>query len=107
MVGYKTGLACLMALISPVIAAVAGWVWGIFQRTPPVSDAGVCAGCGYDLNGNVSGVCPECGLAIAVEEVRTVEIGHVRPAAPQQDQSCAARDQAKTTKDVDNSRLST
>ena len=24
---------------------------------------GQCASCGYDLAGNVSGVCPECGLA--------------------------------------------
>jgi len=24
---------------------------------------GHCAGCGYDLTGNVSGICPECGLA--------------------------------------------
>jgi hypothetical protein len=23
-----------------------------------------CAGCGYDLTGNVSGVCPECGMMI-------------------------------------------
>ena len=23
--------------------------------------SGVCVGCGYDLTGNVSGVCPECG----------------------------------------------
>jgi hypothetical protein len=22
---------------------------------------GVCAGCGYNLRGNVSGICPECG----------------------------------------------
>ena len=22
---------------------------------------GLCLGCGYDLTGNVSGVCPECG----------------------------------------------
>ena len=24
---------------------------------------GICVGCGYDLTGNVSGVCPECGRA--------------------------------------------
>lgn len=23
--------------------------------------AGLCANCGYDLAGNISGVCPECG----------------------------------------------
>ncbi|HEY8748410.1 MAG TPA: hypothetical protein VIM11_10570 [Tepidisphaeraceae bacterium] len=26
--------------------------------------ANLCAGCGYDLAGNTSGVCPECGMAI-------------------------------------------
>jgi uncharacterized paraquat-inducible protein A len=24
-------------------------------------DRGLCAACGYDLTGNTSGVCPECG----------------------------------------------
>ena len=26
---------------------------------------GLCPGCGYDLTGNVSGVCPECGETVA------------------------------------------
>lgn len=26
--------------------------------------SGLCQECGYDLTGNVSGVCPECGTAI-------------------------------------------
>jgi hypothetical protein len=25
--------------------------------------AGLCGACGYDLTGNVTGVCPECGQA--------------------------------------------
>lgn len=28
------------------------------------SNAPVCLNCGYNLTGNVSGVCPECGMAI-------------------------------------------
>jgi hypothetical protein len=28
--------------------------------------SGRCARCGYDLHGNVSGVCPECGIAVVV-----------------------------------------
>jgi hypothetical protein len=31
------------------------------SRTPP---AGHCPKCSYDLTGNVSGVCPECGTEI-------------------------------------------
>ena len=27
-------------------------------------DGGHCQSCGYDLTGNVSGVCPECGVRI-------------------------------------------
>ena len=30
------------------------------------SRAGLCATCGYDLTGNASGVCPECGSAVEV-----------------------------------------
>jgi len=26
---------------------------------------GICRGCGYNLTGNTSGVCPECGLIVA------------------------------------------
>jgi hypothetical protein len=33
-----------------------GWRIRRHRRT-----AGKCARCGYDLTGNVSGVCPECG----------------------------------------------
>jgi hypothetical protein len=29
------------------------------------ASAGHCARCGYDLTGNVSGICPECGHAIS------------------------------------------
>lgn len=34
--------------------------WRDRSRIPP----GCCHNCGYDLTGNVSGVCPECGGAI-------------------------------------------
>ena len=33
--------------------------------------ADVCCGCGYDLTGNVSGICPECGLAISASGAAT------------------------------------
>jgi predicted amidophosphoribosyltransferase len=32
-------------------------LWWRDRRIPP----GHCQNCGYDLTGNVSGICPECG----------------------------------------------
>ena len=45
---------------------------------------GLCTSCGYDLTGNVSGVCPECGRAVVVHEVPErvfVALVEVRPRA--------------------------
>lgn len=39
--------------------AAAAWNWRRGRGFPP----GHCARCGYDLTGNVSGRCPECGTA--------------------------------------------
>jgi hypothetical protein len=36
---------------------------GLLTRVRPLPDPGKC-GCGYDLTGNVSGRCPECGTPI-------------------------------------------
>lgn len=34
-----------------------------------IQDGHTCAGCGYDLQGNESMVCPECGRRFTVEEL--------------------------------------
>ena len=36
------------------------WLWALRRRVPQ----GHCRTCGYDLTGNTSGICPECGTAI-------------------------------------------
>lgn len=41
--------------VTPVTWAAAAW------RRRRLRRPGVCRSCGYDLRGNVSGVCPECG----------------------------------------------
>ena len=47
-----------------------GWartivVWREHENKPPFQPDGyVCFTCGYDLRGNVSGICPECGTPI-------------------------------------------
>jgi hypothetical protein len=49
-----------------LIGLPTGWLWWRDRRRVP---AGCCA-CGYDLTGNVSGRCPECG---ALREAGTPE----------------------------------
>lgn len=40
-------------------------VWDKYRSRPPFDLRGLfCLNCGYDLTGNVSGVCPECGIAL-------------------------------------------
>jgi hypothetical protein len=45
----------------PVTWAVLAW--GAHRRRRR-ADSGLCIACGYDLHGNLSGVCPECGTPI-------------------------------------------
>jgi uncharacterized RDD family membrane protein YckC len=43
-------------------------IWKKYEHLPVFGgDALVCLGCGYNLHGNVSGICPECGGAIPAE----------------------------------------
>ena len=37
------------------------------DRIYPRFAKGMCEGCGYDLRGNVSGRCPECGLPVSTK----------------------------------------
>jgi hypothetical protein len=48
-------------------ANVVGWIVlceVAFARLPKRIPTSCCQDCGYDLTGNVSGVCPECGTSI-------------------------------------------
>ncbi|HWL92542.1 MAG TPA: hypothetical protein VNT79_03325 [Phycisphaerae bacterium] len=38
-----------------------------FWDKSPAIDHPICAECGYNLTGNVSGICPECGSSITIE----------------------------------------
>ena len=42
------------------------WAWLAYRRRRNHDRPGHCRACGYDLKGNVSGVCPECGAAAAL-----------------------------------------
>jgi hypothetical protein len=59
-----TPLILLMLAVLPGYAlVVAGVVIAVrrYTRKPP---PGFCQNCGYNLKGNVSGACPECGTDI-------------------------------------------
>ncbi len=45
-------------IIAPFVGAAKHW-WRTARHR-----RGRCRKCGYDLTGNVSGVCPECGAAV-------------------------------------------
>jgi hypothetical protein len=56
-IGNRTAWAVI------ALAAVAN-VAAVLIRPGAKPGACVCAGCGYDLAGNVTGVCPECGACV-------------------------------------------
>jgi hypothetical protein len=61
--------ALLWAAIKPLLFVTpAAAAWALYRCVRARSDgrgAHRCPRCGYDLTGNVSGVCPECGTARA------------------------------------------
>lgn len=74
-------LFAVMAVLSPLLLWVRIWVfrelltiavfpvpivtaWLITRVRSRRPRAGDCQKCGYDLTGNISGVCPECGCAV-------------------------------------------
>lgn len=62
-------LVAMAAMFTVPAALPIGLVVG-FCRSCGAKDharrvAGACGNCGYNLTGNVSGVCPECGAAIS------------------------------------------
>jgi hypothetical protein len=56
-----------MSLVLSLTPALVAWyLWDRPHELRTERRAkGLCLGCGYDLWGNVSGVCPECGKAKA------------------------------------------
>ncbi len=48
-------------------------IWQRYAHRPPFVPTGrYCVECGYDLRGNVSGVCPECGAPVESREYSAV-----------------------------------
>jgi hypothetical protein len=59
---YATFLPLWIPFVLVALATL--FFWRRSRRFPP----GHCGRCGYDLTGNVSGVCPECGQPVRVNE---------------------------------------
>jgi hypothetical protein len=49
-----------LAPLLPLLVIATAVLWRLDRRFP----LGRCQKCGYNLTGNVSGVCPECGRAV-------------------------------------------
>jgi hypothetical protein len=47
-----------------LVTIAAATTIGSAERTSRRTPSGCCMACGYNLTGNVSGVCPECGITI-------------------------------------------
>lgn len=66
--GYLTESTNTVKLLNLwVVALFAAFAFGIalwYQRNPK---HGHCTRCGYNLAGNTSGVCPECGTSISTK----------------------------------------
>ena len=68
-VGFEiVGVTILIAGLLVFVAALGNSV--SFVLSGKQRRNGICAKCSYDLTGNTSGVCPECGRAIS----KTIEV---------------------------------
>lgn len=61
--GTRTSVYVPIWFVAGLVGSPTVWLWLRDRRRAP----GLCCKCGYDLRGNTSGVCPECG---AVREAR-------------------------------------
>jgi hypothetical protein len=70
---WGLGWAAILGFNSFFVASLSHGVTSFFLGDGPESEAtehaGICVHCDYDLTGNVSGRCPECGASVA-EDIR-------------------------------------
>lgn len=70
--GLYTGLPAVgwgLASLVVTTAGIVGWINPYDQN--PAASFPVCVRCRYNLTGNLSGVCPECGTPIAGRKPQT------------------------------------
>jgi hypothetical protein len=61
-----------------VLVAVSAVAIGSTRRIPQGDATPACQECGYNLTGNISGICPECGMTVP-QELRETSAGEARP----------------------------
>ena len=59
-----------VVLLTAVLPALWVILWRRRRAVRRRAQAGLCGKCGYDLTGNTTGVCPECGTAVATGTTR-------------------------------------
>lgn len=63
-----TRVAIRLGLLVPILSLIAEtWRQRSNRRTKRKRQP-TCAKCGYNLTGNVSGICPECGSAVSIKK---------------------------------------
>ena len=62
---YRIHSVVFPAWIPVIFTAILPALWMIRRYRSRPYPPGFCQKCGYNLTGNVSGICPECGTAIA------------------------------------------
>lgn len=64
-IGLSTLSAALISVPIAIVAALIhyslGFVWPKWGNAPSINGPSLCENCDYDLTGNTSGTCPECG----------------------------------------------
>jgi hypothetical protein len=55
-------------MVAPTAILPAFWTVRFIRWAKRAREPGRCPKCGYDLTGNTSGVCPECGTMLAPPE---------------------------------------
>ncbi len=54
-------LACPIGIIVTMVVGLLTFPIAVLLCAKDVQVVGVCVSCGYDMTGNLTGVCPECG----------------------------------------------
>jgi len=57
-------------VFSRCLDSVAGSVWALVRKLPPIPQLGDCLECGYDLRGTIAAKrtqCPECGVEFQID----------------------------------------